>query len=115
MFPCLIFLYLMLYLLLFRILPRCTHIISSAPNFPYHEAALSLQLSHKTCYRILKRNLSLHVYMIWTHCLFYDYHLLPVTQRSQYFHYFSSFFSVESLSSNLRCKHYVIFDIPTRV
>ena len=95
-------LYVLLYL--FRILPLRVFIVPSAPNFPYHEAALFLQLSHKTCYQILRWNLYLHIYIIRAHFRFYNFHLISVTQRSQYFHYFSLLFSVESLSSILRCK-----------
>ena len=107
------------------VLSNCTHIISCTPEFPvpvsvlqirmplkYHDAALSLQVSHDLRYTVLRRYLDQHMYVIRTALGLYDLYPLILTQLPQYTSYILLDVSVYYLSPVFWREYHMVLTFP---
>lgn len=73
-----------------------------------HQAAFSLEISHKLCYTHIWWNTYQHMHMVYASFCLYDLHTFLLTWFSQYYTYIFFQCSIYFFSSVFRCENYVI-------
>ncbi len=101
------------------------NIVASAPKLPIPEpvfqfldrivqfqAALSLQVPHKTRYRKFRRYGDKHVNMVGANFRFQNFYTLPLTKLSKYSSHNFPFLGIEDFPPELRCEHNMALAVP---